>query len=90
MQNNDYEEYYDEDYYNSGIYSNRNYNKKSSKNTKIDDDSVMTDEKVLLYVIEKYEERLKQIQDDIEDKCKELKLDYDKDFKQIFENIVLF
>lgn len=87
---NDYEEYYDEDYYNSGIYSNRNYNKKSSKNTKIDDDSIMTDEKVLLYVIEKYEERLKQIQDDIEDKCKELKLDYDKDFKQIFENIVLF
>ena len=89
----DYDDYYNEDFYGHN-WGGANHKLKSKarkkEKTGIGDDTSITDERVLVYVIDKYEKRLQQLREDVEAKCQLLNIDFDKEFKTLFEDTVLF
>lgn len=72
---------YDDDY------DDYAFNRKSSKKVK---ENLITDEEVISYILDKYDERLNQIKENVKRQCEMLNIDFDKNFGEFFEEEICF
>lgn len=82
----------EDDWYDDYYAESRRYgsHKNKTKVQKEDKDNVVTDEYVIMYVMNQYDKRIKQIEDDVKAKCKELNIDFETEMKSIFDDEVTF
>lgn len=82
----DDDDYYSKKYSNNTSYSyNKNTTSSKSKKT-----SLFSDEEIATFIVGKYEAYIEHIIDDVKDKCQKLGIDFDTEFKKIFEKEITF
>lgn len=84
----DFDDYYDDSYYDD--YYGNNKNNKGNKNGDDEEGTNITDEQIVLYIINKYDQRIEQIKEDVKQKCESMNIDFDSVFSSIFEEEVTF
>ena len=84
-----YDDYDYDDYYN--YYNGYDYNGVKSKNKDVDDTQAnITDLMAISYVMEKYDERLEQLKEDMKARCESIGVDFESNFADLFDEEITF
>ncbi len=65
-------------------------NKNNNENVEIKKDSTTYSEESVKYIVEVYEDYIKQISSEVANQCKDLNIDFEKNFAPIFSKEITF
>ena len=85
-----FQDWEDEDEYFDYYYGKYNKNAHNKEKEEEKNESIINDERIIAYVMERYDERIEQIEKDVRAKCTELNIDFDTEFGDIFAETVTF